>query len=72
MNREFFHFLFFYKYSLKFVMKCVRNILIYTVNVMFQVPLSFQIYLMFKNTWKDWDNYFAFQEKLWGSLFIFA
>jgi hypothetical protein len=45
-------------------MKCVRNINIYTLNVMFQVPVTFKIYLVFKNTWKDWDNYFAFQEKL--------
>jgi hypothetical protein len=45
-------------------MKCVRNINIYTLNVMFQVPATFKIYLVFKNTWKDWDNYFAFQEKL--------
>jgi hypothetical protein len=37
MNREFYLFRIFYKYSLKFVMKCVRNILIYTLNVMFQV-----------------------------------
>jgi hypothetical protein len=22
--------------------------------------------------WEDWGNYFAFQEKLWNSLFIFA
>jgi hypothetical protein len=27
---------------------------------------------VFKNTWDDWGNYFAFQEKLWNSLFIFA
>jgi hypothetical protein len=41
MNREFFHFGIFYKYSLKFVMKYVRNINIYTLNVMFQVPGTF-------------------------------
>jgi hypothetical protein len=34
MNREFFHFL-------KFVMKGVRNINIYTLNVMIQVPVTF-------------------------------
>jgi hypothetical protein len=73
MNREFFHFLIFYKYCLKFVMKSVRNINIYTLNVMIQVPVTFKIYLAFKNTWEDWGNYyFAFQEKLWNSLFIFA
>jgi hypothetical protein len=72
MNREFFLFKFFYKYRLKFVKKCVKNILIYTLNVMFQVLVTFKIYLVFKNTWEDWGNYFAFQEKLWNSLFIFA
>jgi hypothetical protein len=41
MNREFFHFWIFYKYSLKFVTKCVRNINIYTLNVMFQVLVTF-------------------------------
>jgi hypothetical protein len=41
MNREFFRLLIFYKYSLKFVMKCVRNINIYTLNVMIQVPITF-------------------------------
>jgi hypothetical protein len=51
-------------------MKCVKNILIYTLNVMFQLLVT--IYLVFKNTWEDWGNYFAFQEKLWNSLFIFA
>jgi hypothetical protein len=25
---------------------------------------------VFKNTWEDWGNYFAFQEKLRNSLFI--
>jgi hypothetical protein len=35
-----------------------------SLNVMFQVPVTFQIYLVFKNTWEDWGNYFAFQEKL--------
>jgi hypothetical protein len=39
---------------------------------MFQVLVTFKIYLVFKNTWEDWGNYFAFQEKLWNSLFIFA
>jgi hypothetical protein len=53
-------------------MKCVRNICICTLNVAFQVPVTFQIYVVFKNTWEDWGNYFAFQEKLWNSLFIFA
>jgi hypothetical protein len=53
-------------------MKCVRNIHTYTLNVMFQVPVTFKIYLVFKNTWEDWGNYFAFQEKLWNSLFNFA
>jgi hypothetical protein len=53
-------------------MKCVRNILIYTLNVMFQVLVTFKIYLVFKNTWEDCGTYFAFQEKLWNSLFIFA
>jgi hypothetical protein len=43
-----------------------------TLNVMFQVLVTFQIYFVFKNTWEDWGNYFAFQEKLWNSLFIFA
>jgi hypothetical protein len=43
-----------------------------TLNVTFQVPATFQIYVVFKNTWEDWGNYFAFQEKLWNSLFIFA
>jgi hypothetical protein len=41
MNREFLHFRIFYKCSFKFVMKCVRNINIYTLNVMFQVPVTF-------------------------------
>jgi hypothetical protein len=72
MNREFFNFFIFYKYCLKFVMKGFRNINIYTLNVMIQVPVTFKIYLAFKNTRKDWGNYFAFQEKLWNSLFIFA
>jgi hypothetical protein len=45
-------------------MKCVRNILIYTLNVIFQVLVTFKIYFVLKNTWEDWDNYFAFQEKL--------
>jgi hypothetical protein len=27
-------------------MKCVRNILIYTLNVMFQEPVTFKIYLV--------------------------
>jgi hypothetical protein len=53
-------------------MKCVTIILIYTLNVMFQVLVTFQIYLVFKNMWEDWGNYFDFQEKLWNSLFIFA
>jgi hypothetical protein len=53
-------------------MKCVRKKFIYTLNVMFQVHVTFQIYLVFKNTWEDWGNYFAFQEKLWNSLFIFV
>jgi hypothetical protein len=44
-------------------MKCVRNILIYTLNVMFQVLVTFKIYFVL-NTWEDWGNYFAFQEKL--------
>jgi hypothetical protein len=35
-----------------------------TFNVTFQVPVTFQIYLVFKNTWEDWGNYFAFQEKI--------
>jgi hypothetical protein len=52
-------------------MKCVRIINIYTLNVMFQVLLVV-FYLVFKNTWEDWGNYFAFQEKLWNSLFIFT
>jgi hypothetical protein len=43
-------------------MKCVRKKkCIYTLNVMFQVHPTFQIYLVFKNTWEDWGNYFAFQ-----------
>jgi hypothetical protein len=41
-------------------MKCVRKIYIYTLNVMFQVPVMFLIYLVFKNTGEDWGNYFAF------------
>jgi hypothetical protein len=41
MNREFFLFGIFYKYRLKFVMKCVTDILIYTLNVMFQVLVTF-------------------------------
>jgi hypothetical protein len=24
---------------------------------MFQVPVTFQIYLVFENTWEDWGNY---------------
>jgi hypothetical protein len=35
-------------------MKCVRKKFIYTLNVMFQVPVTFQMYLLFKNTWEDW------------------
>jgi hypothetical protein len=50
---------------------CKKKKCIYTLNVMF-LHLTFQIYLVFKNTWEDWGNYFAFQEKLWNSLFIFA
>jgi hypothetical protein len=53
-------------------MKCVRNICICILNITFQVSVTFQIYLVFKNTWEDWGNYFAFQEKLWNFLFIFA
>jgi hypothetical protein len=30
-----------------------------TLNVMFQVLVTFQIYFVFKNTWEDWGNYFA-------------
>jgi hypothetical protein len=41
MNREFFHFGIFYKYSLKFVMKYVRNMYLYTLNVTFQVLATF-------------------------------
>jgi hypothetical protein len=33
-------------------MKCVRKKFIYTLNVMFQVHVTFQIYLVFKNTWR--------------------
>jgi hypothetical protein len=53
-------------------MKYVRNMYLYTLKVTFQVLVMFKIYLEFKNTWEDWGNYFAFQEKLWNSLFIFA
>jgi hypothetical protein len=24
---------------------------------MFQLPVSFQIYVVFKNTWENWGNY---------------
>jgi hypothetical protein len=41
MNRKFFLFEFFIKYRLKFVMKCVKKILISTLNVMFQVLVTF-------------------------------
>jgi hypothetical protein len=40
-------------------MKCVRNILIYTLNVMIQVSV-----IAFKNTWENWGNYFVFHEKI--------
>jgi uncharacterized protein (DUF2062 family) len=33
-------------------MKCVRNILIYALNVIFQAPVTFKIYPVFKNTWE--------------------
>jgi hypothetical protein len=36
----------------------------YTLNVMFQVPVTFEIYLVFKNTWEAWGNYFDFPGKL--------
>jgi hypothetical protein len=40
-------------------MKCDRKKFIYTLNVMFQVHVTFLsiIYLVFKNTWEDWGNY---------------
>jgi hypothetical protein len=37
-----------------------------------QVLVTFKIYIVFKNTWEDWGDYFALQEKVWNSLFIFA
>jgi hypothetical protein len=40
-------------------MKCVRKKIIHTLNVIFQVHVTFQIYPVFKNTWEDWGNYFA-------------
>jgi hypothetical protein len=46
-------------------MKCVRNILIYTLNVMIQVSV-----IAFKNTWENWGNYFVFHEKILTSLFF--
>jgi hypothetical protein len=30
---------------------------------MFQVHVTLQIYLVFKNTWEDWGNYFAFHNQ---------
>jgi hypothetical protein len=44
-------------------MKCVRNILIYTLNVMFKVLVTFYIYFVLWGG-ENWGNYFAFQEKL--------